>query len=130
MTRTLICAGQAMVILLACIAATGNEVEKDANSVRAKTNTGESADVLAHQLVRNELKAEDEDKTRWMYRVEHDEPGKSEIKEVIETKAGTLERLLFLNGRPLSAKEQKKEDERLKRVCADTHEMEIQQRER
>ena len=76
MTRTLVCAGLGMVILLACIA-TGNEVEKDANSVGAKTNTGESADVLAHQLVRNELKAEDEDKTRWMYRVEHDEPGKS-----------------------------------------------------
>jgi hypothetical protein len=130
MTRTLICAGQAMVILLACIAATGNKVETDANSVGAKTNTGESADVLAHQLVRNELKAEDEDKTRWMYRVEHDEPGKSEIKEVIETKAGTLERLLFLNGRPLSAEEQKKEDERLKRVCADPHELEKQQRER
>ncbi len=119
-----------MVILLACVVFASDQPRKGANSALEKPEASNSADELARKVVTNELKAEDQDQTRWMYRMEHDELGKSQIKEVVETEEGALERLLFLNGRPLTPEEQKKEDERIQRVCTDPRELQKLRRER
>jgi hypothetical protein len=63
-------------------------------------------------VITNELKFQD-DHTNWMYRLEKEQYGKKEVEEIIETKDGSLSRLLSINGQPLTAKQQKEEDQRV-----------------
>jgi hypothetical protein len=74
-----------------------------------------SANDLARRVITNELKFQD-DHTNWMYRLEKEQYGKKQVEEIIETKEGSLSRLLSTNGQPLTAKEQKEEDQRVQEL--------------
>ena len=65
------------------------------------------------KVITNELKAENEDHSHWMFRLETENAGRDEIYEVVESKGGDLKRLIAVNGRPLSPEEQKKQDEHI-----------------
>jgi hypothetical protein len=71
-----------------------------------------SANDLARRVVTNELRFQD-DHTNWMYRLEKEQFGKKQVEEIIETKEGSLSRLLSIDGRSLSAKQQEAEDHRV-----------------
>jgi hypothetical protein len=71
-----------------------------------------SANDLARRVITNELKFQ-ADHTNWMYRLEKEQDGKKQVKEIIETKEGSLSRLLSINDRPLTAKQQEEEDRRV-----------------
>jgi len=60
-----------------------------------------SANELARKVVANELKVQDEDHVRWMYRLEKEESGKKQVQEILETNNGSLSRLLTID--PLMA---------------------------
>lgn len=89
-----------------------------------------SANQLARRIVTNELKAQDEDHSHWMYRAEAEDRGKREVREIIETKDGDLSRLLSVNGRPLSQEQQRKEDQRIQRLISNPGEQRKLQRAR
>jgi hypothetical protein len=72
-----------------------------------------SANDLARRVITNELKFQD-DQTKWMYRLEKEQYGKKQVAEIIETKEGSLSRLLSINDRSLTAKQQEKEDQRVR----------------
>jgi hypothetical protein len=74
-----------------------------------------SANDLARRVITNELKFQD-DQTNWMYRLEKAQNGKKQVEEIIETKEGSLSRLLSINDRPLSAKQQAEEDQRVEEL--------------
>jgi hypothetical protein len=74
-----------------------------------------SASELARRVITNELKFQD-DHTNWMYRLEKEQYGKKQVEEIIETKEGSLSRLLSINDRPLTAKQQKEEDQRVQEL--------------
>jgi len=74
-----------------------------------------SANELARRVIANELKFQD-DHDHWMYRQEKEEPGKKQIKEIVETKDGDLSRLISINGHPLTAQEQEKENQRIQEL--------------
>ena len=65
-----------------------------------------SANDLARAVVANELKAQDGNHSRWTYRVDREEQGKKKAKEVVQTSQGSLDRVVAIDGHPLSAKEQ------------------------
>jgi hypothetical protein len=48
-----------------------------------------------------------------MYRLEKEQSGKKQVEEIIETKEGSLSRLLSIDDRPLSAKQQEEENKRV-----------------
>jgi len=73
------------------------------------------ANDLARRVITNELKFQ-EDHTNWMYRLEKQQYGKKQVEEVIETKEGSLGRLLSINDRPLTAKQQAEEDQRVQEL--------------
>ena len=73
----------------------------------------QSANDLARRVIANELKAEDEDHTHWMFRLQTEKSNRQEVYEVVESKDGDLKRLIAVNGQPLSPEEQKKQDERI-----------------
>ncbi len=79
---------------------------------------GMSANELARKVVANELKVQDEDHCHWMYRLEKEEFGKKQVQEILETNNGSLSRLLSLDGHPLDAKQQQKENQRMQRLVS------------
>ena len=76
---------------------------------------GVSAADLARRVITNELKFQD-DHTNWMYLLEKEQYGKKQVEEIIETKEGSLSRLLSINDRPLTAEQQKEEDQRVQEL--------------
>jgi hypothetical protein len=77
-----------------------------------------SANELARKVVTNELKFQDEDHGHWMYRLEKEESGRKQVQEIVETKNGSLSRFLSIDGHPLDAKQQQKENQRLQRLVS------------
>ena len=76
-----------------------------------------SANDLARRVITNELKFQD-DHSNWMYRLEKEEYGKKQVQEIIETREGSLSRLLSTNDRPLTAIQQEEEDQRVQELMA------------
>src|ERR1700726_1847560 len=74
-----------------------------------------SANDLARRVITNELRFQD-DHTNWMYRLEKEQDGKKQVEEIVETKEGSLSRLLSINDQPLTAKQQEEEDQRVREL--------------
>jgi len=74
-----------------------------------------SANDLAQRVVTNELNFQD-DHSNWMYRLEKEQYGKKQVEEIVETKEGSFSRLLSVNDRPLTAKQQLEEDHRVQEL--------------
>ena len=72
-----------------------------------------SAHDLAQHVVTNELNFQ-EHHTNWMYRLEKEQYGKKQVEEIVETNEGSLSRLLSIDDRPLTLKQQLEEDERVR----------------
>ena len=51
-----------------------------------------------------------------MYRLEKEQYGKKQVEEIIETKEGSLSRLLSINDHSLTAKQQEEEDQRVQEL--------------
>jgi hypothetical protein len=66
---------------------------------------------LVGRVVENELNAKDEG--HFQYRRWRQTTDGTRVKEVVETAAGTVDRLVAVDGQPLTAKQQAKEDTRL-----------------
>jgi hypothetical protein len=79
---------------------------------------GLSANDLARKVVTNELKLQDEDHSRWMYRLEKEESGAKQTQEILETNDGSLSRLLSIDGHPLTAKQEQKENQRMQTLVS------------
>jgi hypothetical protein len=80
-------------------------------------NSPVSANDLVRRVITNELNFQD-DHTNWMYRLEKEQYGKKQVEEIVETKEGSLSRLLSVNGLPLTPKQQMEEDERVRELMA------------
>src|SRR5580693_890048 len=63
-----------------------------------------SANDLARRVVTNELRFQD-GHTNWMYRLEKEQNGKKRVEEIVETKEGSVSRLLSINDLPLTAQQ-------------------------
>jgi hypothetical protein len=74
-----------------------------------------SANDLVRRVINNELAFQD-DHTNWMYRLEKEQYGKKQVEEIVETKDGSLSRLLSVNGLPLTPKQQMEEDDRVREL--------------
>jgi hypothetical protein len=69
--------------------------------------------------VNAELQAAQTDKSIWMYRDRDDSEDKRALYETVETRQGSLRRLIELNGKPLTPDAAHAEDERIRRYLND-----------
>jgi hypothetical protein len=72
-----------------------------------------SASELLRRVVDEELKGQADDHAHWMYRVKEIRSGIEEVRCVVQTKQGELDRLLSVNGEPISPERQRQEDRRI-----------------
>ena len=82
---------------------------------------------LVKDAIANEVSATEHPTDYWMYRLSKQSKSGTQVKDMIETKAGIVARLLTFNGRPLSEDERALDDKRLTDLAADPVE---QQRKR
>jgi hypothetical protein len=78
-----------------------------------------SANELLRKVVDNELKAQMQDHSHWMYLRRTEMPGKQEKeteREIIQSKDGDLDRLLSVNGQALTAEQVTREDKRIQKL--------------
>jgi hypothetical protein len=68
---------------------------------------------LVKAVMSNETKPSGPDDIRWKYRLSKNVDGKQETREVVETKSGSLDRLLAIADKPLSVAQQRDETERI-----------------
>src|SRR5260370_17521484 len=87
------------------------------------------ANELARKVVSNELKSQDADHVHWMYRLEKRESDKKQVQEIVQTKYGSLSRLLSINGRLLDTKQRQKENQRIQRLLNKPDEQRKRQQE-
>lgn len=75
--------------------------------------------ILAKQVIENEVHAQTADDSLWHYREIDQEDGKVETLDVCQTKQGEIDRLVAVDGKPLSPKQSKTEDQRIDRLLND-----------
>jgi hypothetical protein len=94
----------AAVLIISCVTALPQSAAGDQSR---------SASELLRKAVNSELKAQSDDHSRWMYQEKTKEAGKEQVKWIVETREGDLDRLWSVNGRPITQEQQKQEDQRI-----------------
>lgn len=77
---------------------------------------------LVKAVIHSELNPSDVIDIRWKYLLNKEVDGKQETREVVETKSGSLDRLIAIAGRPLSDAQQHDETERILRLSHNSEE--------
>ena len=72
---------------------------------------------LVKQVIYNEVHPASGSTLHWRYRSQKQVDGKQESRAVIETKSGSLDRLLMVSGRPLTPQQENAEAERILRLA-------------
>jgi hypothetical protein len=93
-------------------------------------NDNMPAGELLRRAVDGELKAQDADHTEWMYQTRVRDDGKDQVKTVIETREGDLERLRSVNGQSLTPEQEKREDQRIDNLIHNRREQRKLRREK
>jgi hypothetical protein len=75
-----------------------------------------SAADLARKALDNEVRALTDDHSHWSFRSTTGKSGRRELKAVVQTNDGELDRLLSVNGQPLTSEEEKKESTRIQEL--------------
>ncbi len=91
-------------------------------------STQSLATELLRRAVDGELKAHATDHSHWKYKLQAVESGKEEIKLVVETRDGDLDRLESVNGHPITAEQKKQEDLRIQGLLQRADERDRKQR--
>jgi hypothetical protein len=83
----------------------------------AQTSDGRPpANEFVRQIIDNELQAEKNDHSHWMLRLETRKSGKTEVREVVETKDGDLDWLISVNGKALPEDQRHEREQGLQRL--------------
>jgi hypothetical protein len=74
---------------------------------------------LVRKVVANEIKADNQDQSHWMYQVVTNVPAPGKTQAVIETKNGNITYLEDINGHPLTPQQRTREDQRVQQFVTD-----------
>jgi hypothetical protein len=74
---------------------------------------------MVRAVIANEIKPQASNEARWMYQLEKEESGTVQTKQVVETKDGSLDRLIAVNGKSLTLEQQRNEAQRIMNVAHD-----------
>jgi hypothetical protein len=82
-----------------------------------KTNESETnLNALVRDILQNELSAQADDQSLWCYRKLTDKDGKQQLFAACQTKTLEIDRLMAVNGKPLSEQQWNQENQRIERL--------------
>jgi len=114
--------GPAAALLLTSFPLAGTEATSDPTKAPAKQ--------LVREVVNNEVHSSEADHSRWMYRQQHTDPRRNELKECVETSEGTICRVLSRSGHPLTPEEQQREIQQIQEFARNPEKLRAQQKAR
>jgi hypothetical protein len=88
-------------------------------SAAQDASTTYSPQEMVRRMVASEISAQEHDHTKWHFFSKRQEDGKVVVQEKVQTVAGTLRRIVMLNGKPLSADELKQQSQKLEEFTHD-----------
>jgi hypothetical protein len=74
------------------------------------------------EIIHHELEQEKQDHSHWRYRAHREDEKSNSDRDIIETKDGEIARTLLLWGRPLTAAERQRDEERMRKLVNDPDE--------
>lgn len=86
-------------------------------SLLSQDHSEKNANELARSVLQNEVKAEADDHSHWMLKVETENSRGKEVDEIVETKNGDLKRPLLIDGHPLTPQQERAADEQIRRLA-------------
>jgi hypothetical protein len=113
-----------------CLAASVHSLQASPQSTKPHANSQIALQQWIREVIDNEIKAQTDDHTLWAYQESVQRNGKEELREICETSIGEIDRLMALNGHPLSLEQQRKEDQRIRQFLAKPTEVRKQQQKR
>ncbi|HJT54361.1 MAG TPA: hypothetical protein VJ848_10960 [Candidatus Angelobacter sp.] len=77
---------------------------------------------FVREVIRHELATEAQDHSHWRYHAHREDEKSNYDRDIIETRDGEIGRTLLLFGRPLTAEERRKDEERMQKLVSDPDE--------
>ena len=74
---------------------------------------------LVRRVITNEIKADNDDHSHWMYQVQINVPAPKKTHTIVETQKGNIDYLDEIDGRPLTPQQKSAEDRRIQRFVSD-----------
>jgi hypothetical protein len=84
-----------------------------------RADDGPPAGEFLRGVVAGELKAQADDHSHWAYQVKEEVAGRPEVRRMIETAQGNLDRLQSVGGRPIPENQAKREQARIRKLVGD-----------
>jgi hypothetical protein len=81
-----------------------------------RQDSEKNANELARRVLMNEANVEAQDHSHWMLRVESEKAGRKEVEQVVETKDGDLKWPLLIDGRRVTAAQEKAADQNIQKL--------------
>src|SRR5258708_28603882 len=93
-------------------------------NVNANQDTALPSDArqFVREAIARELSAIDTDHSNWMYRLHREDEKNTQDRQVIETKEGSLAKLILFNGQPLTPEQRQSDNERMRHQVEDQQE--------
>ena len=88
----------------------------------------QDAAIFVRDILLNELETQLHQQSLWTYRVRKTEDGQEKLFVVCQTNDGEIDRLLSVNGQPLSREAAQAEDRRIQKLIADPHQLHQRQK--
>jgi hypothetical protein len=97
-------------------------------AVTVKPQQAEAVE-LVRRMVQTELAAQTQDRTHWSYQqLKQTDSKKEELRDIVQAKDGTIDRLLAVGGQPLTPEQQEKEDARVAMLTSNPDEIQKSQK--
>jgi hypothetical protein len=106
-----------LALMLGLFAVSATPQTKHSNAGASSTNkSATNLNALVRDILQNELRAQADDYSLWCYRKLTDKDGKQQLFAACQTKALEIDRLMAINGKPLTEQQWKQENQRIERL--------------
>jgi hypothetical protein len=106
-----------LALMLGLFALSATPQAKHTNSASpSTTKSATNLNALVHDILQNELRAQAEDHSLWCYRKFMEKDGKQQLFAACQTKMLEIDRLMAVNGKPLTEQQWNQENQRIERL--------------
>jgi hypothetical protein len=100
-----------------------------AAEIREAAKAGAALNAVVRDVLQHELRAQAEDSSLWCFNKLQEKEGKKELFSVCQTKAGEVERLVAVNGKPLEEYARKLEHQRVQKLISNREQLRKQKQQ-
>jgi hypothetical protein len=106
----------ALMLGLFAASATPQAIRSSSPSASTVNKSGTNLNGLVREILQNELRAQAEDHSLWCYRKLTDKDGKQQLFAACQTKTLEIDRLMAVNGKPLTEQQWQEENQRIEQL--------------